>query len=75
MSTLSSEKVSELSPSAKLVFIVLEKEGALTQKGIAEETMLPSRTVRYALDRLQEIEAIQEDIYFADARQSIYQVV
>ena len=75
MSTLSSEKVSELSPSAKLVFIVLEKEGPLTQKGIAKETMLPSRTVRYALDRLQEIETIQEDIYFADARQSIYQVV
>lgn len=75
MSTVSTEMISELAPSAKLVFIVLEKEGPLTQKGIAEKTMLPPRTVRYALDSLQEIEAIQENIYFADARQSIYQVV
>ena len=74
MSTLPSEKVADLAPSAKLVLIVLEKEGPFTQKRIAEETLLPSRTVRYALDRLKEIEAIQEDINFADARQSIYQV-
>jgi hypothetical protein len=36
--------------------------------------MLSARTVRYALERLEEIEAVSEDVYFADARQSIYEI-
>lgn len=66
------EQLEDLPPSAKLVFKVLEYDGPLTQKRIVEETMLSARTVRYALERLQDIEKVEEDIYFADARQSLY---
>lgn len=68
------EDLTELPPSAKLVYKVLEYNGGLTQKGIVEESMLSARTVRYALERLEEIGAVSEDVYFADARQSLYQL-
>ena len=68
------EVLADLPPSAKLVFKVLEYDGPLTQKQIVEESMLSARTVRYALERLQGIEIVDEDIYFADARQSLYRL-
>lgn len=69
------ETISDLPPSAKLVFKVLEYNGSMTQKGIVEESMLSARTVRYALERLEEIEIVSEDVYFADARQNLYEIV
>jgi predicted transcriptional regulator len=68
------EDIEDLPPSAKLVFKVLEYSGPLTQKGIVEESMLSARTVRYALERLDEVGVIEEDIYFADARQNLYEI-
>ncbi len=68
------EGLSDLPPSAKLVYKVLEYNGAMTQKGIVEESMLSARTVRYALERLEEIEIVSEDVYFADARQNLYEL-
>lgn len=68
------EALSDLPPSAKLVFKVLEYNGPLTQKAIVEESMLSPRTVRYALERLSTIDAITEDVYFADARQNLYEL-
>ena len=68
------EDLADLPPSAKLVYKVLEYNGQLTQKGIVEESMLSARTVRYALERLEEIGAISEDVYFADARQNLYEI-
>jgi DNA-binding MarR family transcriptional regulator len=68
------EDVDDLPPSAKLVFKVLEYKGSLTQKEIVEESMLSARTVRYALERLEELEVVEEDIYFADARQNLYEI-
>lgn len=68
------EEIEDLPPSAKLVFKVLEYDGPLTQKKIVEESMLSARTVRYALERLQGIGIVDEDIYFADARQSLYRI-
>jgi DNA-binding MarR family transcriptional regulator len=65
----------DLPPSAKLVFKVLEHDGPLTQKGIVEESMLSARTVRYALERLERIGIVDEDVYFADARQNLYRLV
>ena len=53
---------------------MLEYKGGQTQKEIVQESMLSARTVRYALERLQEIDAVTEDVYFADARQSIYEI-
>ena len=68
------EELGALPPSAKLVFKVLEYNGRQTQKEIVEESMLSARTVRYALERLEQIDAVTEDVYFADARQSIYEI-
>jgi len=68
------DDLADLPPSAKLVYKVLEYNGGQTQKGIVEESMLSPRTVRYALERLEKIGAISEDVYFADARQSLYEI-
>ncbi|WP_049889429.1 MarR family transcriptional regulator [Natronolimnohabitans innermongolicus] len=59
-------------PSAKLVFKVLEHHDSLTQEQLAEETMLPRRTVRFALSRLDEAGLLDEQVSFRDARQSVY---
>ncbi len=74
MSQATREELEDLPPSAKLVLKVLEYKGSLTQKEIIEESMLSARTVRYALERLEEIGVVDEDIYFADARQNLYEV-
>lgn len=68
------EGIEDLPPSAKLVYKVLEYNGPLTQKGIVEESMLSARTVRYALERLKRIGVVTEDVYFADARQNLYEI-
>lgn len=68
------EELEDLPPSAKLVFKVLEYDGPLTQKQIVQESMLSARTVRYALERLENIGIVSEDIYFADARQNLYRI-
>jgi DNA-binding MarR family transcriptional regulator len=69
-----SDCLDELPPSAKLVYKVLEYDGPLTQKRLVEESMLSARTVRYALDRLDDCECIEEQVYFQDARQSLYRL-
>jgi len=68
------EALTDLPPSAKLVYKVLEYNGAMTQKSIVEESMLSARTFRYALERLEDIEIVSEDVYFADARQNLYEL-
>ena len=68
------DDIADLPPSAKLVYKVLEYNGGLTQKDIVEESMLSARTVRYALERLEAVGAVTEDVYFADARQNIYEL-
>jgi len=75
MSDSDGETVSDLPPSAKLVYKVLEYDGPMTQKGIVEESMLSARTVRYALERLEAIDVVSEDVYFADARQNLYELI
>lgn len=63
-----------LPPSAKLVYKVLEYEEILTQKELAEETLLSPRTVRYACQRLEELDVVEKKSYVADARQNLYQI-
>ena len=74
MAQTEGDSLSDLPPSAKLVYKVLEYDGPLTQKGIVEESMLSARTVRYALERLDDIGVVEEDVYFADARQNLYEI-
>lgn len=64
--------VRDLPPSAKLVAKTLEYEGRLTQQQLAERSRLPPRTVRYALTRLQEVEAVETQFSFSDARKRYY---
>jgi len=62
----------EMPPSAKLVAKVLEYNETLTQTELAEETLLPPRTVRYALTRLEENGVVDARFSFADARKRVY---
>jgi DNA-binding MarR family transcriptional regulator len=62
----------DLPPSAKLVAKVLESKPALSQGDIAEATLLPDRTVRYALNRLQESGLVDSRYSFKDARKQVY---
>ena len=63
-----------LPPSAKLVLKVLEYNEELTQTELVEETLLPSRTVRYALSRLESSQLITVRFSTADARKRIYSI-
>lgn len=64
--------LSKMPPSAKLVYKVLEWNGELTQRQIAEESMLPQRTVRHALTKLENEDLIDKRLSFRDARQRLY---
>jgi len=66
------EAVADLPPSAKLVAKVLEYNERLTQSQLAAETMLPSRTVRYAITRLEAVNAVESRFSFTDARKRVY---
>lgn len=67
-----SNALRELPPSAKLVAKVLEYNERLTQTQIAEETLLPPRTVRYALTRLEDHDVVESRFSFVDARKRVY---
>ncbi len=64
--------IRELPPSAKLVAKVLQYNETLTQSQLVEETLLPPRTVRYALTRLEEVDAVDSRFSFSDARKRLY---
>ena len=66
------DDVRELPPSAKLVAKVLEYNDTMTQQQIADETLLPARTVRYALNRLDEKNVVDSRFSFSDARKRLY---
>ncbi|MCU4925026.1 winged helix-turn-helix transcriptional regulator [Halobacteria archaeon AArc-dxtr1] len=66
------DDVRDLPPSAKLVAKVLEYNDTMTQQQIAEETLLPARTVRYALNRLDEENVVSSRFSFSDARKRLY---
>jgi DNA-binding MarR family transcriptional regulator len=68
------ETVADLPASAKLVARVLEHEGALTGTELAAETRLPRRTVRYAVRRLEEADAVSAGFSVADARERVYRL-
>ncbi len=66
------EAIRDLPPSAKLVAKALEYNERLTQSQLAEETLLPPRTVRYALSRLEDHDAVDSRFSFTDARKRVY---
>ncbi|QFU84729.1 helix-turn-helix domain-containing protein [Natronorubrum aibiense] len=68
------DRLYDLPPSGKLVLKVLAVDGAMTQSQLAAETRLSKRTVRYALDALRDTGVLHEQVYFRDARKSLYSV-
>ena len=66
------DRLRELPPSAKLVAKVLEGDAPLSQGQLAEESLLPDRTVRYALNRLEEVGLVGSRYSFQDARKQVY---
>lgn len=66
--------VETLPPSAKLVYKTLEYEGPMTQSQLAEESLLPQRTVRHALGKLEAVDVVEESVYLMDARKSSYRL-
>ncbi len=65
-------RLRELPPSAKLVAKVLESDEPLAQGELVEESLLPDRTVRYALNRLEEVGLVDSRYSFDDARKQVY---
>lgn len=66
------EELRELPPSAKLVAKVLAEDTPLSQGQLAEKSLLPERTVRYALNRLEESDLVESRYSFTDARKQVY---
>ncbi len=66
------ERLRDLPPSAKLVAKVLERDDALSQGEVAERSLLPDRTVRYAMNRLSEVGVVESRYSFRDARKQVY---
>ncbi|MEF8815040.1 MAG: helix-turn-helix domain-containing protein [Halovenus sp.] len=66
------ERLRELPPSAKLVAKILETDAPLSQGGLAEESLLPDRTVRYALNRLEDEDLVESRYSIKDARKQVY---
>ncbi len=66
------ERLRELPPSAKLVAKVLEINSPLSQAQLAEQSLLPDRTVRYALTRLEEHGLVRSRYSLQDARKQVY---
>lgn len=70
--SLSNPAVADLSASCKLVYLAVRELDEPTQAEIAEELQMSPRTVRYALARLDEVDAITSRPSLEDARQSRY---
>lgn len=61
-------------PSVKLVGFVLHYHGELTVQEIQNHSLLPKRTIRYALRHLREAELLEERISLQDARIPLYRL-
>ncbi|WP_435349094.1 ArsR family transcriptional regulator [Haloarchaeobius sp. HRN-SO-5] len=64
--------LAEYPPSVKLVAKVLDVEGELSQQRLVEESLLPVRTVRQAVNTLEEDGYLESRYCFTDARKRLY---
>jgi DNA-binding MarR family transcriptional regulator len=65
-------RVTQLSPSTKLVLKILQLNGWMTQREIIGETTLPPRTVKYAIKKLKEQKIVREKPDLNDMRSKYY---
>jgi DNA-binding MarR family transcriptional regulator len=66
------ETLRDLPPSAKLVAKVLQTDAPMSQGQLVEASLLPNRTVRYALNRLDDVNLVKSRYSFTDARKQVY---
>ncbi|MFX0155688.1 MAG: MarR family transcriptional regulator [Candidatus Hodarchaeota archaeon] len=64
-----------LSPSSKFVLYLLKQRGPLSQIEILKKSLLPKRTVAYALKKLQENQFIKKFKDNTDKRVSIFEIL
>ncbi len=68
------EELLNMPPSSKLLLKILEYEGSMTQKELTTKTMLPDRTVRFAMSHLLEKGYVKRKVSIRDSRQKIYEI-
>ena len=68
------KELQSLPPSAKFVYKMLEIEGPMTVKDLALKTLLPERTVRYALNILMDRGLVEKVVDPRDPRRHIYRI-
>jgi len=68
------EELLSMPPRSKLILKTLEYEGVMTQKDLANKTLLPNRTVRLALTHLLKKGYVKKKVSIRDARQKIYEI-
>lgn len=66
------ESVADLPPSAKFTHFVLDADGPMDTAELTEATTLTKRVVRYGLNRLQEVDAVEKRRLPGDARKVEY---
>ncbi len=64
-----------LSPSSKFILYLLKQRGPLNQMEILKKSLLPKRTVAYALKKLQENNFIKKFKDNSDKRVSIFEIL
>lgn len=69
------QELQNMPPSAKFVYRMLEIEGPMDVKELAIKTLLPERTIRYALSLLLERGLVERVADLRDPRRYIYRVV
>ncbi|MFW9878435.1 MAG: MarR family transcriptional regulator [Candidatus Thorarchaeota archaeon] len=71
------EKVNlySLSPSSKFILYLLKQTGPLSQMEILKKSLLPKRTVAYALKKLQDNNFIRKYKDKTDKRISIFEII
>lgn len=67
-------RLEPLPPSAKLVYVILAREGPLTRADVCNYTKLPGRTTDEALDHLREEGEVEKLSNYADSRQHFYRL-
>lgn len=66
------DAIEDLPPSAKLVWEILDEEGELTISELTHHARLSDPTVRYALNRLEDADLIDEETSMTDRRKNVY---
>jgi len=68
------KELQSLPPSAKFVYKMLELEGPMSVRDLAAKTLLPERTVRYALNILLDKGLVEKVVDPRDPRRHIYRI-